>query len=59
VSRTPDPPTERPPLLSGERSGFYVFRKRISERLAETRDAAWPWILVAIAIIAALAAMAR
>lgn len=42
-------------LLSSERSGFYAAR-------VETPSAAerlWPWVLVAVSILATLAAMAR
>jgi hypothetical protein len=41
--------------LADRRSGLHFFPGRI-RRL---REAAWPWTLVAVALLAALAAMAR
>jgi hypothetical protein len=45
----------RPPLLSGRRHGFYVTE---SEKPPAT-DWVWPWALVVVSILAALASMAR
>ena len=47
--------THQAPILSASRRGFYAARRAsmpASERL-------WPWMLVAAAIFASLAAMAR
>ena len=45
---------ERWPLLCGRRGGLYVFQKRIGR----AREAVWPWILVAAALLAGLEVMA-